>query len=146
MTTTNPGAATSAAPATNHHNTTGGTPVTVRDTLARLLSGDINIADTLLAEHRIEVLREAADLFDSHGQSCLDGGTMTAAEAAELLREHAGRDIQAAETSRRCPGLDGVHGNMHDWRPSPSKPGVMECGYCPATSRDNTLLPDGGAS
>lgn len=54
-----------------------------------------SLADAVLAAAgpllRAEVLREAADLFDSYGRSLLDGGIMTAAEVAEKLREYAGR-------------------------------------------------------
>jgi hypothetical protein len=43
-----------------------------------------------VAEFRAEVLREAADLFESYGRAFLDGGIMTGAEAAEKLRALAG--------------------------------------------------------
>lgn len=61
-------------------------------------------AEAFLAEHdahqRSEVLAEVAHLFDDRGWAFLDGGIMTAADAAELIRQHAagqaGKDTRGA--------------------------------------------------
>jgi hypothetical protein len=46
-------------------------------------------ADEMLDEYRAEALAEVADLFDGRGRALLDGGIMTASDAAALIREHA---------------------------------------------------------
>jgi hypothetical protein len=46
---------------------------------------------------RTEVLAEVARLFDDRGRALLDGGIMTAADAAELIRQHAAAPVPATE-------------------------------------------------
>lgn len=52
---------------------------------------------------RREVLAEIARLFDDRGRALLDGGIMTAADAAELIRQHAagqaGKDTREGEST-----------------------------------------------
>ncbi|MEV4861511.1 hypothetical protein [Streptomyces ossamyceticus] len=70
--------------------------------LASRRGGSEDAAQALLAAHRAEVLGDAADLFERAGRIVLDGGIMTAAEAAERLRELA-RGKATAEAATATP-------------------------------------------
>jgi hypothetical protein len=54
----------------------------------RAFIGTAHYRDAMDA-HRAEVLAEVARLFDDRGRALLDGGIMTAADAAQLIREYA---------------------------------------------------------
>ena len=64
--------------------------------LASRRGGDRGNARTLLDAYRAEALREAADLFEQAGRIVLDGGIMTAAEAADHLRDLAAKPGEEA--------------------------------------------------
>lgn len=79
--------------------------MSARDDITAHFTSD-TLADSLLDAFRAEVLREAADLFDSYGRTLLDGGIMAAAEAAEKLREHAGKVSPAGAEITRAAHAD----------------------------------------
>jgi hypothetical protein len=88
--------------------------------LASRRGGSEDAAKALVDAHRAEVLREAADLFERAGRIVLDGGIMTAAEAAERLRELAGEkataDAATATPDFFEPGHSYTHRNGSDFR------------------------------
>lgn len=73
--------------------------MSARDELYELaVCGDDRTANQKIDAFLTEELAELARLFEDRGRSRLDGGIMTAADAAQLIRQHAaGKDTSGAQ-------------------------------------------------